>query len=179
MLTIVSKVLTKKLEKVVVIASNVCMITNNDERFIVERSEMTKQVKRTKMTKAEILAIVKASAETNKAKSAKAFYTDKGAETLMNAIAKALTLPTLASAGIGNGKGEGEARRKFCRQNKAIAVDPNKVLRLNNSARPENAIDQRLMKVAVLMGMNPKAFYAVRSTPTNSDKEPKVYIVCR
>lgn len=139
----------------------------------------TKKAKRTNYTKADILAIVKASAETNKAKGAKAFYTDKGAETLASAIEKALTLPTLTSAGIGNGKGEGSARREFCRKMKATAIDPNKVLRSNTSARPENAIDQRLMKVAVLMGMNAKAFYAVRSTATNDPKEPKVFIVCR
>lgn len=138
----------------------------------------TKKVRR-KYTKGEILAIVKASAEVNKAKGAKAFYTDKGAETLAGAIEKALTLPTLASAGIGNGKGEGSARREFCRKVKATAVDPNKVLRSNTSARPENAIDQRLMKVAVLMGLNPKAFYAVRTTATNDPKEPKVFIICR
>lgn len=139
----------------------------------------SRKVRRSPMTKADILAIVKASADTNKAKGAKAFYTDKGAEMLANAIAKALTLPTLASAGIGNGKTEGSARREFCRKNKATALDADKVLRSNTSARPENAIDQRLMSIAKLMGMDAKAFYAVRSTATNDPKVPKVYIVCR
>lgn len=143
---------------------------------------MATKKKPSKFTKAQVLAFVKASAEANKAKGAKAFYTDKGAQMLADAIAHAFTIPTLSSAKITNGQGraEAQARRDFCKSVGAKALDPSKVLRKNTSGRAENALDQRLQKVAVLLGMNPKAFYAVRSKPvTGTDESPKVFIIMR
>jgi hypothetical protein len=139
----------------------------------------TRKKKPTGFTKAEVLAMVKASAQVNAKAGTKAFYTDNGASLLADAIAHAFTIPTLASAGIGNGRGraEAEARRKFCQTVKAKAVTPDKVLRKNTSGRAENAIDQRLQAVAVLMGLDAKAFYAVRSKPVTADESPKVFVI--
>ena len=159
-----------------------CIFTSVRERFPTERVVMaTRKKKPTGFTKAEVLAMVKASAQANAKAGTKAFYTDNGASLLADAIDHAFTIPTLASAGIGNSKAraEAEARRDFCRKNKAKAITPDKVLRKNTSGRAENAIDQRLQAVAVLMGLNAKAFYAIRSKPVTADESPRIYIVRR
>ena len=159
-----------------------CIFTSVRGRSPTERLEMASRKKKpTGFTKAEVLAMVKASAQVNAKAGTKAFYTDNGASLLADAIAHAFTIPTLASAGIGNGRGraEAEARRKFCQTVKAKSVTPDKVLRKNTSGRAENAIDQRLQAVAVLMGMDAKAFYAVRSKPVTADESPKVFVIRR
>lgn len=142
----------------------------------------TRKKKSKTFTKGEVLAIVKAAAEANAKAGIKAFYTDNGAVLLADAIAHAFTIPTLASAGIGNSKSaiEAQARRDFCKKHKARAVTPDKVLRKNTSGRAENALDQRLQSVALQMGLNAKAFYAVRSkSVTGTDESPRVFIVLR
>lgn len=139
----------------------------------------SRKVKKSKFTKDEILAIVKMSSETNKTNSVKSHYTDNGAQKLADAIAHAFTIPTLSSVGITNAKSQGNARREFCKNVGATLLDPSKVMRSNTSSRPENGLDQRLMIVAGLMGLDAKTFYAVRSVPTNSPKQAKVFIVRR
>lgn len=143
---------------------------------------MATKKKPSKFTKAQILAFVKASAEANAKAGSKSNYTDKGAQNLADAISHALTIPTLASAGLGNSKSktEAQARRDFCKSVGAKALAPNSVMRKNTSGRAEAGLDQRLQTVAVLMGLAPKAFYAVRTKPNKgAGDDPKVFIIMR
>lgn len=134
---------------------------------------------RKKFTLAFIVSAVRNSAGANSEKQVKQFYTDKGAEILAKAIAKAFTLPTLSSEDISTDASESKARREFAKRHKASLIDADKVLRKNTTDRTENAIRARLESVATSLNIPQDTLYAVRATPYRKGEKSKVYVVLK
>lgn len=137
-----------------------------------------------KVTKSAILAHLRTARTANLSKGSKGYFTDEGAELLASAIAKASTLPTLASAGITTSKSRemASARRDFAISKKAILIDFSLVLAPNKEGeithdRPENTIRARIFSIAKAMGLPQDTFYPVRASSYKVGELPMVYIV--
>lgn len=128
-------------------------------------------------------AIVKALGRAS-VKGAKAFYTDKGAEVLADAIAKAEKLPTLGKAGIGteNSKSEALRRREYCQRIGAPMLSAADILHPNKNgevthARPENTVRARVRSVMKALGKNADTIVVVRADKYDGTAEVEVYLV--
>lgn len=128
-------------------------------------------------------AIVKALGKAS-VKGAKAFYTDKGAEVLADAIAKAEKLPTLGKAGIGteNSKSEALRRREYCQSIGAPLLSAASILHANKNgevthARPENTVRARVRSVMKALGKNADTVVVVRAEKYDGTAEVEVYLV--
>ena len=137
-------------------------------------------------TKAGIVAHLATARKANLARGAKGNYTDKGAEVLAGACARALTLASLTEAGvsIGRSPSDAEARRAHARKVRATLVSCAEVLAPNKDGeithdRPENTVRARIAGIAKAMGLAPETFYAVRAEAYAEGEVPKVYIVRR
>lgn len=137
-------------------------------------------------TKASIIAHLATARNVNRSRGAKAHFTDKGAERLATAIAKAHTFPTMTAEGVTVDKGttSAEARRKFAKAHKATAVAVADILGKGKDGeithdRPENTIRARLASIAKAMGLPADTYYAIRTTMYAEGEVPKVYIVRR
>ena len=137
-----------------------------------------------KATKAGIVAHLATARQANLARGAKGNYTDKGAEILAGACARAMTLPSLTEAGVSTGKArtEAQARRAHARKVRATLVDCADVLAPNKEGeishdRPENTVRARIAGIARAMGLPADTFYAVRAEAYAEGETPRVYIV--
>ena len=149
----------------------------------------TKVVKSTQpksFTMAQIMSAVTSASKANSVKGVKSFYRDGGAKVLAKAVAKAMTIPTLASEGIHtiNGIDPDESirimaqrRRDFARRHKAIAVNGDEVLLKNTTDRTENAIRIRLRGIEQVLGLPENTFYAVRANAYRKGEKSDVYVV--
>lgn len=143
----------------------------------------TKSTKSTK-SRAEVLGLLAKAGKSNAAKGVKSFYLN---DKFSGAVAKALTLPTLTSAGlaksgkVGRTAKDAEARRKFAKSIGAPLVSVAEIIHDNKGGeithdRPENVVRVRLASVTKVMGKSYR-FYAVRANAYAKDEVPKVYIV--
>lgn len=148
------------------------------------KGKSTKTTTTPKVTKSAVLAHLATSRTANLGKGVKGYYTDKGAEKLAGAIARASELPTMSSAGVTTGKSRenAKARRDFCRANRATLIDFADILGENKAGeithdRPENTVRARLFSIARAMGLPQDTFYAVRAEAYAVGETPKAYIV--
>lgn len=143
------------------------------------------------VTKGAVMAHLATARTANRAKGVKAFYTDKGAEKLATAVARAHALPTLTEAGLaeagkamGKTAQDGAKRREFARANRATLVNVSDILGEGKEGaithfRPENTCIPRLASIAKALGLPAGTYYPVRAEAYAEGEVPKVYIVRR